>query len=139
MRERETLDQKTRLEQHQMLRVLRTRVRLRAEGSTDRIRIVFDIRHLPGAAAWLRPDLSETPDGYVDFGPDNLPLVSLEVLQTEGAEPFGEMTFDETSDAEWQDRGFASEEEYLEWTMQKTVEDTPAEEPPVVPAGQWHS
>lgn len=137
-RERETLDQKTRLEQHQMLRVLQTRARLRAEGSTDRIRIVFDIRHLPGAAAWLRPDLSKTPSGYVDFGPDNLPLVSLEVLQTEGAEPFGEMTFDETSDAEWQERGFASEEEYLEWTMQKTVEDTPVEEPPVVPAGRWH-
>lgn len=110
--ERAHLDAKTPLERHQMLRALFTRVRLRGAGARDRVRIVFDLRHLPGAAQWLRPGLGESPAPMVDF--DGGVYSTLEVLQRDGAVPFAALLPANApiDPAEWQGR-YESEAAYL--------------------------
>jgi DNA invertase Pin-like site-specific DNA recombinase len=83
--QRDTLDRKTPYERHVMLRALHTRVRLGHAADPDRVRIVFDVRHLPGASEWLAPDVSEEPDGWFDLSGGLLWQGSLAVLQTDGS------------------------------------------------------
>lgn len=80
------LDEETPLDRRQLLLALRAWVRLHYAERPDRLRIVFDICGLPGAATALVFGKTETLAHWIDFTTETLPTV--EWLQKPGAAGF---------------------------------------------------
>ena len=103
--ESNTLDDATPPKKRRILRALRTRVRVNYSGSTDRLRIAFDIRHLPGAAAAVDP---HAQDDVYDFSDLDLAGTTVEWLDGDDAQPFARIV------PWWEKKGYASPEEAIE-------------------------
>jgi hypothetical protein len=64
------------------------KVRLSGRDASERIWTIFDIRGLPGAAAWLRDGIGESPRHILDL--DSADNYAYQVLQTDQAQAFVE-------------------------------------------------